>query len=249
MNVIELQRELKAQKSVLDSLLSQDSTIKSSCIKTIPSSEGNREATRYRDLFSEVESEITLLKRKYEQPTKRVEDYESSQATKCGTCVSLQPELKTHSERIRRLEDNVLLLNNFTRNHSHTGTSPITYSPARKTHVPITHFHKPASVQCNTGNTTSGHNGTPIPNHLATHIPAANLSVTHKPIPNHSPTRRPPTHKHVQHYNHAPNSALEHCPTRRHIPDLSCLPPPAAECNNRPVLDRTPAQLFTPTCR
>ena len=155
--------------------------------------------------------------------------------------MSLQTELKTHSERIRRLEDNVLLLNNFTRNHSHTGTSTITYSPARKTRVPITHFHKPAPVQCNASNTTSGHNGTPIPNHRAAHIPAANLSLTHKPIPNHNPTRRPPTHKHVQYYNHAPNSALEHCPTRKHIPDRSCLPPPAAECNNRLVLDRTPA--------
>ena len=46
MNVIELQRELKTHKSVLDSLLSQDSTLKSSCIKTIPSSEGDRETTR-----------------------------------------------------------------------------------------------------------------------------------------------------------------------------------------------------------
>ena len=211
----------------------------SSCIKTIPSSEGDRETTRYRDLFSEVESEITLLKRKYEQLTKRVEDYESSQATKCCTCVSLQPELTTHCEHIRRLEDNVLLLNNFIRNHSHTGTSTISDS---KSCAPITHSHKPAPVQSHAGSTTSGHNGTPIPNHRAAHIPAANLSLTIKPNPNHSPTRRPPTHKHAQHYNHAPNSALEHCPTHRHIPDRSCLPPPAAECNHRPVLDRTPAR-------
>ena len=189
MNVIELQRELKTQKSVLGSLLSQDSTLKSSCIKTIPSSEGDRETTRYRDLFSEVESEITLLKRKYEQLTNRVEGYESSQATKCCTCVSLQPELKTHSERIRRLEDNVLLLNNFIRNHSHTGTPTISDS---KSCAPITHSHQPAPVQSHAGNTTSGHNGTPIPNHRAVHIPAANLSLTHKPNPNHSPKATDP---------------------------------------------------------
>ena len=174
MNVIELQRELKTQKSVLDSLLLQDSTLKSSCIRTIPSSEGDRGTTRYRDLSSEVESEISLLKRKYEQLTKKVEDYESSQATKCCTCVSLQPELKTHSERIRRLEDNVLLLTNFIRNHSHTGTSTISDS---KSCAPITHSNKPAPVQSHAGNTTSGHNGTPIPNHRAAHIPAANLSL------------------------------------------------------------------------
>ena len=128
----------------------------------------------------------------------------------------------------------VLLLNNFIRNHSHTGTSTISDS---KSCASITHSHKPAPSQSHAGNTTSGHNGTPIPNRRA-----ANLSLNHKPNPNHSPTRRPPTQKHAQHYNHAPNSALEHCPTRRHIPYRSCLPPTAAECNHRPVLDRTPAR-------